>query len=569
MARYFHFCLLLASLQLGGCMPAPSAEHSAVPPVAAEYHWHSPRGAALYHFALGRLLAADGDLEAAAGSLREAIARDPGSAYLHISLATLLLRGGEEPAAIDAAREALELDPGLIQAHLLLGGIHFRNGRFQPAAEHFARVAELDPANEDATLHQAVALDRLGEQQAAVATVEALLARQPDLVAGRLILARLHRRQGDLVAAERAYRELIDRHAGLASAYLELGGLYDEQGRLFEAVELYRQGVQKNPRSLDLRRRLIRHLISQQDLDGALVELQTLSELAPEDLDARRRIGLILLDQQRWAEAADVFRLLLDQEHHPDQIAYYYGSALEREERWADADAAFGRVAKDSDRYPDALYHRSFLQHQLGDLEQAIRLIRQRIDLAADRADLFESLATMLQLAERPVEAREALTRGIRLFPDDSALRYHLGVLLDQLGDRAKAMEAMQQLLQVDPRHAEALNFIAYGLAEQGAELDRALQLVQQALAVARLPHMVDTLGWIYFRQGRYPEAQAALEEAAGQLAEDPVILEHLADLYRQIGELRLAAQTYRQALRFDPENARLQEKLRLLELQP
>lgn len=569
MVRYSSYSLLLVLLLFGGCLSKPASTVPAAKVPAADYHWHNPQGASLYYFARARLQAANGDFDEAAASLREAIDRDQHSAFLRISLASLLLQAGQETAALDAAQEALALDPGLVQGHLLLGGIYFRMGQFEQAAAHFGQVAALDPDNEDAVLHQAVALDRLDDRSKAMGLVKAFLAEHPDSVAGRLILARLHRRHGDLDAAEKDYRELIKRHAGLASAYLELGQLYDDQGRLFEAVSLYRQGVHKNPRNLQLRRRLIRHLINQQDLKGALAELQTLSELAPDDLDAKRRIGLILLDQQRWADAAEIFRQLLDADQNNDLFAYYYGSALEREQRWADAYAAFSRIDKDSDRYPDALYHRSFLKHQLGDLDQAIQLIRQRITLAADRPDLFDSLATMLQQAKRPAEAKEVLAKGISRFPKDTTLRYHFGVLLEQQGEWEAAMTAMQKLLQIDPSDAEAMNFIAYGLAEKGTKLDHALELIQRALSEGRLPHMVDTLGWIYFRQGRYPEARDALEEAAGKMPEDPVVLEHLADLYQQIGERQLALKTYLKALKFAPDNDQLKDKLQHLEQTP
>ena len=196
-------------------------------------------------------------------------------------------------------------------------------------------------------------------------------------------------------------------------------------------------------------------------------------------------------------------------------------------------------------------------------------MIRQRITLAADRPDLFDSLATMLQQAKRPAEAKEVLAKGISRFPKDTTLRYHFGVLLEQQGEWEAAMTAMQKLLQIDPSDAEAMNFIAYGLAEKGTRLDHALELIQRALSEGRLPHMVDTLGWIYFRQGRYPEARDALEEAAGKMPEDPVVLEHLADLYQQIGERQLALKTYLKALKFAPDNDQLKDKLQHLEQTP
>jgi len=126
----------------------------------------------------------------------------------------------------------------------------------------------------------------------------------------------------------------------------------------------------------------------------------------------------------------------------------------------------------------------------------------------------------------------------------------------------------MERILALDSQHAEALNFVAYHYAEKGTELELALSQAQQALAAKKTGYIIDTLGWIYYKMGRYQESREQLEEATSLLPEDPVILEHLGDLYRALTLWEQAGAAYRKSLGLDPLAAGVQEKLDALPLE-
>ena len=63
---------------------------------------------------------------------------------------------------------------------------------------------------------------------------------------------------------------------------------------------------------------------------------------------------------------------------------------------------------------------------------------------------------------------------------------------------------------RIDPKHAESYNFIGYMYAEKGVNLPEAIELIQKALALEPdNGYFIDSLGWAYYQQGRYPEALA------------------------------------------------------------
>jgi tetratricopeptide (TPR) repeat protein len=121
----------------------------------------------------------------------------------------------------------------------------------------------------------------------------------------------------------------------------------------------------------------------------------------------------------------------------------------------------------------------------------------------------------------------------------------------------------------LNPDNAEALNYLGYTYADHGIFLEEAEELVSKA---ARLRpedgYIVDSLGWVYFKQGRFPEAARELERAGSLVPDDPVILEHLGDAYRQLGQGARALEVYRKALEKakEEDRNRIDEKIRALE---
>jgi len=553
---------------LAGCLPAHQTTESDVSGAVYATQLRSPESSAMYQFALGRLLADDGEYQAAAAALEQAIEFDPRSAYLRTAQAQFLLATGDEQSALKVAEEALQQNPDLLEVHLLLGGIYFRDRDYSAAARHFKRVVELDPEHETAYLHLAVAYGRLGEQEAAMNAVQQLLEKKPDSLAGKLTLARLLRDLQKPDEAEAVYRKLIDAQPGLITSYLELGVILEHTAHYTDAVELYRQGLKKNGRSQILRRRLILLLVYLDNLDAALDELRVLVQLNPDDRESQRKIGLILLEKGEWADAEAVFSALLASEPGAEQTLFYYATALEKQQKWQAALEAVGRIGSDSELFPDALYHQSYLQHRLGRNDKAIELMRERMPLDPQRVDLFDFLASLQELENDLPAARATLEAGLVQFPDDPEIRYHLGLVLDKSGERAAALATMEEVLLKDPEHSEALNYVAYSLAEQGVDLDRALSLVEKALQQKQAPHILDTLGWVYYRAGRFEPARTALEKAADQITSDPVVWQHLGDAYRALGLNEDAAQAYRHALDFDPSSVELQQRLKALEEQ-
>jgi tetratricopeptide (TPR) repeat protein len=129
--------------------------------------------------------------------------------------------------------------------------------------------------------------------------------------------------------------------------------------------------------------------------------------------------------------------------------------------------------------------------------------------------------------------------------------------VLKNLGRDEEAMQAAEEVLRLNPDSSPAQNFIAYELAVQGRDLDRARDLAERAVSThPDEPFYLDTLGWVMFRRGSLNKAEEVLERALELSDGDIVIAEHLGDV-REAIELGTGQEVYRSAL----EKARDNEK--------
>jgi len=144
-----------------------------------------------------------------------------------------------------------------------------------------------------------------------------------------------------------------------------------------------------------------------------------------------------------------------------------------------------------------------------------------------------------------------------------STLLLDLGSCHDQLGDVPEAIQAGRDALALAPDQPAVLNYLGYLLADHERDLGEAERLVRRA--VEQDPDngaYVDSMGWVLFRQGQYAAARAQLERALRLSGGDPVIHEHLGDVYTELKLFDLARQQYRLSLASDGGNSRVKSKL-------
>ncbi len=145
-------------------------------------------------------------------------------------------------------------------------------------------------------------------------------------------------------------------------------------------------------------------------------------------------------------------------------------------------------------------------------------------------------------------------------------LYYARGVGYERLKQWDKAEPDLKKALELNPENPYIMNYLGYSWVEQGLNLDAAFELLKKAaLRQPKDGHIIDSLGWSYFKRGELQEALIHLERAVELQPLDPVLNEHLGDVYQAL-DRRLEAQSqWHRALEFitdAAERKRIEKKL-------
>lgn len=477
-----------------------------------------------------------GDALGAAELYRKAVALAPDSPNVRLGFAFALLAAGLHEEAVAEALHAAQLDADWVEPLAFAAGVLERLGRLEDAADVLARTIERDPYNAD-LYHRLAGLYRaLGQPEREREVYTRLLqmdARDPKALVGLgMSFARSGAGEEALAALEEAAR-LVPGDPGVM---LRLGTLYHLLGDEEKALGAL-NASQEAADGPDVRLIRAEVRLSLGDAEGALEDGLAALGFGSDDATLPRRVGHLVSEFVSAGEGRAGVRLAeAAVEAYPDEapLVVLLGAALAVEKRHSEAVEWFQRALQ-LDPSLDAVYQ--MLGRQLyfaGRLEEA--------------AEAFE----------------ESIARGVGL-PES-----YLGlaqIALD-MDDRAKAREVLERALAAFPEDPEVLNFYGYTLAEWGEELDRAVEMLERASAARPdAAHIADSLGWAYYKQGRLEDAAAELERSVRLASEageepDPVIYEHLGDVYAALGALGDALKAYRIALEHAPGDREAGERV-------
>ncbi len=180
------------------------------------------------------------------------------------------------------------------------------------------------------------------------------------------------------------------------------------------------------------------------------------------------------------------------------------------------------------------------------------------------------ALADMLRGEERFDEAEVAYTAAIELSKaaqsEDWVLYFYRGICHEQSKDWAPAEADFRSALELNPTQPQVLNYLGYGLVDRGEKLDEALGMIKKAVAGdPEQGYIIDSLAWAYFKLGRYAEALEPMERASLLEPVDPIVTDHLGDVYWMNDRKLEARFQWRRALSFNPtekDEARIRRKL-------
>ncbi len=129
---------------------------------------------------------------------------------------------------------------------------------------------------------------------------------------------------------------------------------------------------------------------------------------------------------------------------------------------------------------------------------------------------------------------------------------YARGISHERLGDWPNAEADFRMALELNPGQPQVLNYLGYSMVENNINLDEALEMIEDAVAARPdSGFIVDSLGWVLYRLGRFEEAVGHMERATELMPVDPVVNDHLGDVYWSVGRKTEAQFQWMRALSF------------------
>jgi tetratricopeptide (TPR) repeat protein len=198
-----------------------------------------------------------------------------------------------------------------------------------------------------------------------------------------------------------------------------------------------------------------------------------------------------------------------------------------------------------------------------GKMSEARKLL-QAIQETEPRDALFKinAEAQLLREHDQHVEAYAVLKQGRARFPQDPELMYDLGMVSEHLQRHEEAEALLNQLIAVQPDHANAYNALGYSLADRGIRLDEAQALLSKAMQLRPGdPFITDSMGWLLFRQGKAEEALVLLQQAYAARPDNEIGI-HLGEVLWVLNRQDEARKVWREVRDRDAGNALLKRAL-------
>lgn len=349
----------------------------------------------------------------------------------------------------------------------------------------------------------------------------------PSYGAAKIALAQYYEEMGDSAAfAEKVYEALLmddlelEQKAELLSAFVE--PILAAKKSTLQADSLFsvlRNQYPHEPVILDMS---ARYAYAKGNAGEAAEQVGFAIDLDPENSTYRLQQLTYLISDGNYASATKAYEEL------PEDMASDPGLLY------------LGAVAYTSDKRPDA----------------ALKIANDLISKLSPGAEISDTLAS------RNIKGLNDRQRSVL-----SDVYTLIGDTYYQLKELDRAYLAYDNSLLANPLNAGTLNNYAYFLSENKGDLDKALKMSAEAIALEPdNATYLDTYAWILFRRGEYKEAleyeKSALEKAGTQ-GESAEYYEHMGDIYFMNGSPDKALEMWRKALPLDTDNELLRRKIK------
>ena len=547
--------LPLMALLLAGCAGEPNAP--AAPSSDAQ-------SAAFSTYLSARFAAGEHDLPQAARFYGRALANDPGNPSLLALSFFYSTTSGDFEAAGKYAQAVVTANPDDRAARLALAVIAFKHKDYAEARKNLSLSAKGPFTTLTSSLldgwASAATRDNAGMQKDLASLNEQSGAENMASFHAALMQDHL----GDSAAAEAAYKKALGSGQPTPRVLEAYGRFLERNGRAQDAVKLYRSHAAEGGLASVIIPGLTR-IAAGQKPEGLV---RTPADGAAETLFG---IAASLGD----AQSADVSILYLRMALYlrPDLglAQLLLADRFETLRKFDSAIAIYQGIDPSSPYYRMAQVQASLDLQRLGRNDDAIAGLKKLVAGQPNDSEAWVALGDTYRSASKFTEAVDAYDHAEKAIPKaakrDWPMFYARAMAKEKLKRLDDSENDIQVALKLSPEQPELLNYLGYSWVDQGKRIPEALTMLEKARTLRPYDgYIVDSVGWAYYRLGRYDEAATTLRAAVLLVPGDPTINDHLGDALWRAGNRISARFQWNHALTFsdnDTDKAAIERKLK------
>ncbi|MEI9932085.1 MAG: tetratricopeptide repeat protein [Rhizomicrobium sp.] len=292
----------------------------------------------------------------------------------------------------------------------------------------------------------------------------------------------------------------------------------------------------------------------------------------PQDGVAEALFGIAAsLNEEQSTDVSILYlRLALYLRPELDLANILLGDRIEKLGKYESAIAAYRAIDRKSPFYRMAAIQIATDEARLDKTDDAIRDLKVLAETQPKDIEAWTALGDAYRSADKFQDAAAAYDYAVDASgtpqKKDWLLFFARAIVRDKAKNWAGAEADLQLALKLNPDEPQTLNYLGYSYVDQNRNIPEALKMLEKARSLKPYDgFIVDSVGWAYYRLGRFADAAKTLEDAVLLVPGDPTINDHYGDALWKVDRKRDARFQWNHALAFGPEadeKTKIEQKL-------
>lgn len=472
----------------------------------------------------------------------------------NLALAELIFSQGEADEAFALLNTVIadEKDPtNADAARILLARMKANQNQIPEAESLLKSVLENDDKNTSALTVRASILVVKKQYEAAAEDLRLALSEDPESISTLRLIARVHELNGSSELAEENFVKAVRLSRFEAGVSLEYVQFLLRYGKTDLAERVLTEARNASPGNRQILTQLANLKLQRQDWLGAQDIAEALRKTEDPAGIADRIQAEVLAGQDKFEESNEYLKASLGNAEQTAPVARYIRNLLEagKVER---ATAFLNEILETNPENVSARVLLAAVYEREKQLDKAEEAYKLAVEHDKDGVAGLQAMSRFYLRSARIEDAEKVLTAAVEQHSSDVALRLLLAGVYERTGRPKEAIAQYEILFEASPQSSVVANNLASLLAEYGtddASLEKAHSIASRFRS-SEIPHFLDTLGWVYYRQGKFEQAVTLLKRAAQRLTDMEIVHYHLGMAYKEMGRKDLAIESLETAVK-------------------